>query len=218
MWQEKNNSLYRKFEFADFDEALDFINKVAASARELNHHPKIINSYNVVELELSTHSAGDKVTDKDRQLAEAIDALGRKPEAAQTDLAKAKLFTDGGSRGNPGPSALGYVIFDIQDAIIKEESEYLGVTTNNQAEYRALIAGLKDALAMGVSELEVYMDSQLVVNQVKGDWKVKNGDIQPVNTEARALAAQFKHVTFSYVPRAMNKIADGLVNQCLDSQ
>jgi ribonuclease HI/pterin-4a-carbinolamine dehydratase len=225
MWQEKNNSLYQKFEFADFNQAVDFINKVASAANELNHHPKIVNSYNVVELELSTHSAGNKVTDKDRQLAEIIDALRHEPEAAQdistnstAGLVRAKLFTDGGSRGNPGPSALGYVILDMRDGIIKEESEYLGETTNNQAEYKGLIAGMQDALSMGVRELEVYMDSQLVVNQVKSEWKVKNGDIQPVNAEAKALAAKFKRISFNYVPRAMNKIADGLVNECLDSQ
>jgi ribonuclease HI/pterin-4a-carbinolamine dehydratase len=224
MWQEKKDSLYKKFEFSNFDEAIEFISRVADSARELDHHPKITNSYNMVELELSTHSAGNKVTDKDHRLAAAIDKLGStgavrgKSAGSGAKLNRAKLFTDGGSRGNPGPSALGYVIFDMQDGIIKEESEYLGVTTNNQAEYRALVAGMKDALALGVSELEVYMDSQLVVNQVKGDWKVKHAEIQPVNVEAKTLAAKFNQISFNYVPRAMNKIADGLVNQCLDSQ
>lgn len=225
MWKETKSSLYKKFEFADFDQALEFIDKVAVCAREMDHHPKITNSYNIVELELSTHSAGGKVTNKDRKLAEAVDELGQKPEVNSGEksdpaikLSKGKLFTDGGSRGNPGPSALGYVILDTDDGIIKKESEYLGITTNNQAEYKALIAGLKDALQIGVAELDVYMDSQLVVNQVKGEWKVKHAEIQPVNAEAKALLAKFENVTISYVPRAMNKIADGMVNECLDSQ
>lgn len=221
MWQEKNNSLYKKFEFADFDEAVDFINQVAACARALNHHPKLTNSYNVVELELSTHSAGSTVTDKDRQLADKIDQLLDAPQNSAEpagSVTKAKLFTDGGSRGNPGPSALGYVILDTDDNIIKKEGIYLGVTTNNQAEYQGLKSGLENALALGIKDLDVFMDSQLVVNQVNGQWKVKNGELQPINTEIKALIPKFERVTFSYVPRAMNQIADGMVNECLDSQ
>lgn len=221
MWQEKNDSLFKKFEFADFDEAVDFINKVAACARELDHHPKLTNSYNVVELELSTHSAGSTVTAKDRQLADKIDQILEAPQSVAEPAAsvtKAKLFTDGGSRGNPGPSALGYVILDTDDNTIKKEGIYLGVTTNNQAEYQGLKAGLQNAISLGIKDLEVFMDSTLVVNQVKGEWKIKNAELQPINAEIKALIPRFERVTFTYVPRAMNKIADGMVNECLDSQ
>lgn len=218
MWQEKNNKLYQKFKFKDFDGAFEFIEKVAVCAKGLNHHPTIKNTYNVVELTLSTHDARGKVTDKDRHLAEAIDKITSVKATKPAAITKAKLFADGGSRGNPGPSALGYVILDMDDGIIKKEGIYLGITTNNQAEYRAVKAGLETAIKLGVKDLEVYLDSMLVVNQVNGEWKMKNADLLPIHTAIKALIPEFNHVTFSHVPRAMNKIADGMVNECLDSQ
>jgi ribonuclease HI len=220
MWKETSSNLNRKFEFKDFDEAFEFMERVAEIARALNHHPSIINTYNKVELQLMTHSAGNKVTDKDRKFADRVDRiLNEKTETTiSLKLEKAKLFTDGGSRGNPGPSALGYVILDMSDGEIKKESEYLGITTNNQAEYKALLYGLKDALDHGVKELEVYMDSQLIVNQVNGEYKVKNADLLPIYTSVKDLASRFNKISFTHVPRAMNKIADALVNECLDSQ
>ena len=223
MWQEKNDELYQKFEFDDFDEAVIFINKVADIARRLNHHPTITNTYNTVELRLSTHDAGDKVTEKDREFARQVDRLGKAKSEVDTtgvgiQLKKAKLFTDGGSRGNPGPSALGYVLLDENDGEIKKESEYLGITTNNQAEYRALLTGLGDALMHGVKELDVYMDSELIVKQINGQYKVKNQELLPHYTAVKTVADKFDKITFNHVPRAMNKIADGLVNECLDSQ
>ena len=219
MWQETKISFYRKFEFENFDEAIEFINRIAQCARELNHHPKVTNIFNIVEIEISTHSEG-KVTGKDRKLAERIDKILEQSEPGVTGvkLDKAKLFTDGGSRGNPGPSALGYVILDMNDSEIKKESEYLGVTTNNQAEYQALVAGIKDAHSHGVKELEVYMDSELIVNQIKGIYKIKNQDLLPHYTKVKELSNKFEKITFSHVPRALNKIADSLVNECLDSQ
>lgn len=218
MWQEKNDSLYQKFKFKDFDQAFEFIEKVAVCAKGLNHHPTIKNTYNVVELTLSTHDKGGKVTEKDRELAEAIDKITSVKSPQNPALAKAKLFTDGGSRGNPGPSAIGYVILDTQDGVIKKEGAYIGVTTNNQAEYQALQAGLEDAIKHGVKELDVYIDSMLVVNQVNGSWKMKNPELAPLHAAIKALTTEFKHVTFTHVPRAMNSIADGMVNECLDSQ
>lgn len=133
-------------------------------------------------------------------------------------ITKAKLFADGGSRGNPGPSASGYAILDMEDNVVKKNGIYLGVTTNNQAEYRALLAGLEDALTIGITELHVYMDSLLVINQVRGIWKIKNADFLPIYDEIHSLLKQFDHVTLTHVPRALNKIADGMVNECLDAQ
>ncbi len=222
MWKETNNKLTKKFSFDDFDQAIEFINQVAQIARELNHHPTIINTYNTVELQLSTHDAGDTVTDKDRVLAKRVDAIQKNtsPEEkpVKPDITKAKLFTDGGSRGNPGPSALGYVILGENDSIIHEEGEYLGITTNNQAEYRALKTGLEKALELGIRELDVFADSMLVVNQVNGTWKMKNQELLPVYTAIKELVPKFDQITFTHVPRAMNKLADGMVNECLDSQ
>ncbi len=133
-------------------------------------------------------------------------------------LTEAKLFTDGGSRGNPGPSAIGYVLLDMEDNVVKKESAYLGVTTNNQAEYQALKAGLEDALNRGVKKLEAYLDSMLVVNQVNGTWKMKNQELVPHHQAIQQLVLRFEKVTFSHVPRAMNALADAMVNECLDKQ
>lgn len=233
MWQKIDNSLYQKFEFNDFDEAFSFVEKVAQVARELNHHPVITNSYNVVELSLMSHDAGDTVTKKDTEFASRIDEIlakkaskmpagkAAKLAAAHSDglqLSEAKLFTDGGSRGNPGPSATGYVILDMDDNVVKKEGVYLGIATNNQAEYKALQAGLEAALAIGVTKVHVYMDSMLVVSQVNGAWKVKHQEMVPLHQAVRALVDRFEKVTVEYVPRAMNHIADAMVNECLDAQ
>lgn len=132
-------------------------------------------------------------------------------------LREIKLFTDGGSRGNPGPSASGFAIFDMNDSLIAKEGVYLGVTTNNQAEYQALEFGLEQAKKMNAQEVHVFMDSMLVVNQMKGIFKVKNRDLWPIHEAIKGLAAQFKHVTYTHVPRELNKIADGAVNDALDA-
>lgn len=131
---------------------------------------------------------------------------------------QAKLYADGGSRGNPGPSASGYVLLDMNDKIIVENGLFLGVTTNNQAEYQALKIGLEEALKRGITFLEVYMDSLLVINQMKGVFKVKNRDLLAINMGAKQLASQLKKVTFTHVPRELNKLADAMVNEVLDAQ
>ncbi len=135
-----------------------------------------------------------------------------------SSLEKVKLFTDGGSRGNPGPSAMGYVILDENDGEIIKDYKYLGITTNNQAEYQGLQEGLKTCFSMGFKEIDVYMDSLLVVNQMKGIFKVKNRDLWPIHDAIKEFSKNFKKVTYSHVPRELNKIADMMVNECLDSQ
>lgn len=129
-----------------------------------------------------------------------------------------KLFADGGSRGNPGPSAAGYALLNHDDTIIEQGGEYLGITTNNQAEYQALKIGLARARVHGIDTVDVYMDSMLVVNQMKGVFKIKNRDLWPIHQGITAMVAQFKHVSFSHVPRERNKIADGEVNRVLDGE
>lgn len=133
-------------------------------------------------------------------------------------LKEVKLFTDGGSRGNPGPSAIGYVVLDMDDQIIQKKSKYLGITTNNQAEYQGLKEGLELCLAMHVRIVHVYMDSLLVVNQMKGLYKVKNRDLWPIYDAIQDLLKKFEKVNFTHVPRELNKIADGMVNECLDNE
>lgn len=134
------------------------------------------------------------------------------------ELKQAKLYADGGSRGNPGPSASGFVVFDMHNNIVVEKGIYLGVTTNNQAEYQALKFGMEQAVKMGISELHVYMDSMLVVNQMKGIFKVKNRDLWPIHDAIKGLSQHFKSITYTHVPRAFNKDADRMVNEALDAQ
>lgn len=129
-----------------------------------------------------------------------------------------KVYTDGGSRGNPGPSASGYVVMDENDQILEQGGEYLGVTTNNQAEYHAVKMGLTAALKYQPKHVDFYMDSQLVVNQLKGEYKVKNRDLQPVHQEILTLVSRFNNVTFHHVYREFNKLADREVNIVLDRE
>ena len=129
---------------------------------------------------------------------------------------KVKLFGDGGSRGNPGPSASGYVVLDMEDNVLVDKGVYLGVTTNNQAEYTALKLGLEECQKMGVKEVQVYMDSLLVVNQMKGIFKIKNRDLFPIHENIKELAKKFEKISYSHVPREFNKLADAAVNRALD--
>lgn len=134
-----------------------------------------------------------------------------------TDITEMKLYADGGSRGNPGPSASGFVLLDMADNILETNGEYLNITTNNQAEYHALEIGLERALQLEAKVVHVYMDSLLVVNQMKGIFKVKNRELKPVYIVIKGLALQFQSVDFNHVPRELNKLADAEVNRILDS-
>jgi len=223
MWQKQNNQLYKEFKFKDFNEAFEFMKSVARVAEAHNHHPRWLNEWNKVQFWLYTHSAGG-VTEKDEALAEDIDEIYEKkmqlreniPQASG-DSMEVKLYGDGGSRGNPGPSAGGFVILNMQDQILHESGKYLGITTNNQAEYQSLQGGLEAAVKMGCQIVHVHMDSLLVINQMKGIYKVKNRDLWPIHEAIKKLVPEFKLVTFTHVPREFNKLADGMVNKTLDS-
>lgn len=193
-------------------------------AEARNHHPRWLNEWNKVQIWLYTHSAGG-VTEQDEALARGIDEifdrLKRQNEQDPESLPKTKavkLYADGGSRGNPGPSAGGFAILDANDQVLHESGKYLGITTNNQAEYHSLKGGLEAALKMGARTVDVYMDSLLVINQMKGIYKVKNRDLWPIYEAVKKLVAQFEKVTFTHVPRELNKLADGIVNQTLDAR
>lgn len=135
-----------------------------------------------------------------------------------TEKIELKLFSDGGSRGNPGPSACAYVLLNMNDEVIKKNGLFLGVTTNNQAEYQSLKLGLEAAHFANAAVVHAFMDSTLVVNQMKGIYSIKNRDLVPVNTSVKDLVLQFEQVTFTYVPREYNRLADALVNEILDAQ
>jgi len=131
---------------------------------------------------------------------------------------KARLFTDGGARGNPGPAAFGYVLETEDGTVLAAHGEAIGVATNNVAEYRALVAGLARAAEMGVEELDVISDSELLVKQMRGEYKVKNVGLRELWDEAQDLAASLGKVTFEAVRREHNEVADRLVNEALDRQ
>jgi ribonuclease HI len=130
---------------------------------------------------------------------------------------KAKLFTDGGARGNPGPAAFGYVIEADDGTVLAAHGEKIGVATNNVAEYRALIAGLAKAVELAVPEIEVVSDSELLVKQMTGVYRVKNDALRELSLEAARLARGIGRVTYTAVRREHNELADRLVNEALDA-
>jgi len=131
---------------------------------------------------------------------------------------EATLFADGGSRGNPGPAASGAVIVDLAGEVVAESGLFLGVATNNVAEWTALLIGLEAATERGIRRLAIRMDSELVVKQVRGEYKVKHATLQPLHRKAMALLRRFEHVDIRHVPRKLNKLADALVNAVLDQE
>lgn len=133
-------------------------------------------------------------------------------------LDEAKLYTDGGSRGNPGESAGAFVICKMDDSVVEKSGYYIGMATNNQAEYYGFKKGLERALELGIDKVTLFSDSQLVVNQMNGIYKVKNQELAPLHEEVKTLAAGFSKIQFVYIPREINKTADEEVNRILDEQ
>ena len=129
---------------------------------------------------------------------------------------KARLFTDGGSRGNPGPAAYAYVLEAEDGTVLDARGETIGVATNNVAEYSALVAGLERAAELRVTELEVVSDSELLVKQMRGEYRVKNRALQDLFLDASRLAHAIRRVTYTAVRREHNELADSLVNEALD--
>lgn len=127
------------------------------------------------------------------------------------------VYSDGGSRGNPGPSASGFVVMDNQENVLHEGGMYLGITTNNQAEYHGVRLGLEKALSMGAKVVDFRIDSLLVVNQMNGIYKIKNRDLWPIHERIKELAKEFDKVSFTHVRREFNQLADGMVNKILDA-
>jgi ribonuclease HI len=130
---------------------------------------------------------------------------------------KARLSTDGGARGNPGPAAYGYVLEGEGGEVLAAHGEAIGTATNNVAEYRALIAGLEKAVELGIDELEVISDSELLVKQMRGEYKVKNEALRELSLKATRLAKRLGPVTYKAVRREHNELADRLVNEALDA-
>ncbi|MFH1834545.1 MAG: Nif3-like dinuclear metal center hexameric protein [bacterium] len=145
-----------------------------------------------------------------------VPAVETTDDAAAGENRGLRLWIDGGSRGNPGPSAIGVVLEDGSGTVLDSVSRVIGVATNNVAEYRALLTGLQMAERSGGRELDVFSDSELLVKQMRGDYRVKNEGLKPLHEEARRLVAGFDRVSIRHVGREENARADGLVNQALD--
>lgn len=133
-------------------------------------------------------------------------------------MSRATLFADGGSRGNPGPAASGAVLFAEDGQVLAEVGLYLGIATNNVAEWRALILGLERARELGVDQIVIRMDSELVVRQVTGVYRVKHADLIPLASQAKAMLRTFKSVQIEHVPRKQNTAPDAVVNRVLDAE
>jgi ribonuclease HI len=131
---------------------------------------------------------------------------------------KARLSTDGGARGNPGPAAYGYVIESDDGHVLAAHGEAIGRATNNVAEYSGLVAGLEKAAELGVDDLEVVSDSELLVKQMQGEYQVKNEVLKTLWEEANDLERRFTKVRYTAVRRAHNELADQLVNEALDAE
>jgi len=126
------------------------------------------------------------------------------------------IYTDGGARGNPGPSGIGVVVYNEQKELVREYSDFLGIATNNQAEYKAVILALKKAQELGGEELHFYLDSELVVKQLRGEYKVKNKDLASLFLEIHNLTINFQKISYTHVRRELNQEADRLANEAMD--
>jgi len=149
-----------------------------------------------------TDESGQSIYQNDDKIATNSDAI---------------IYADGGSRGNPGPSAAGFVIMDGAQQVIAQGGEYLGITTNNQAEYHGVLLALEKAHEIGLKQVDFRLDSMLVVNQMNGIYTIKNRELWPINERIRELMKGFDRVTFRHVPRELNQLADGQVNKALDA-
>jgi ribonuclease HI len=135
-----------------------------------------------------------------------------------TKNSKLIIYTDGGARGNPGPAGIGAVLKNEKGETVEEISEYIGETTNNQAEYRAVLAAMEKAKKLGAGELQFFLDSELVVRQLNREYKVRDKELAPLFMKIYNGSMSFKKVTFKHVRRELNAAADRLVNEALDKE
>jgi ribonuclease HI len=192
-----------------------------------NHHPvDLSQNYDKYEWKKKTEIQQESVTDLSQLLLGIIQQEEITDEIVESVInndvknsseERITVYSDGGSRGNPGPSASGYVVINNRQEVIEQGGEYLGITTNNQAEYHGVRLGLEKALSLGYTQVDFRLDSMLVVNQMNGTYKIKNRELWPIHERIRDLMTQFSKVTFSHVPREFNQLADGMVNRTLDA-
>lgn len=212
MWTLEKDYLHQKFHFKDPTSAILFVSKASELINSLDladfqllSKPTVVD----VSLPIGSQEIASKIDDFYSQVI-SNDSVNK------LEVRNVKIYADGGSRGNPGPSASGFVIVDFQNNILVEKGIYLGVTTNNQAEYQSLKLALEEAHKLGVLQVEVFMDSLLVINQMLGKFKIKNRDLWSIYTSIKELIKLFNKVSFTHVPRELNKLADRMVNIALD--
>lgn len=140
------------------------------------------------------------------------------PREKDIPLRQLSIYTDGASRGNPGEAGAGVIIYNERGELVKKVKKYLGTTTNNVAEYRALILALQEALALQGEVIHLFSDSELIVRQINGIYKVKDSKMKVLATEARELLSRFMHYTISAIERGKNKEADTLANMAIDER
>jgi mutator protein MutT len=195
------------------------------SLAQQRHPMKLSGNYNKYKWHTMNNTQQYELTD----LTQLLLGIIQQEELTDRTLEKVKLnddknatsetvtiFTDGGSRGNPGPSAAGFIMLDSRQLVISEGGEYLGITNNNLAEYHGVRLGLEEAEKLGYKKVDFKLDSMLVVNQMKGYYKIKNRELWPVHEQIRAHMTKFDRVSFTHVRREFNKLADGMVNKTLD--
>lgn len=196
------------------------------TTKEPTHPMRLSGNYSKYHWQSKSETQQDVSTDltqlilgiiKQEEITDQAIKLISKSDDKKTSESMLTVFSDGGSRGNPGPSAAGFVILNNREEVIAEGGEYLGITTSNQAEYHGVRLGLEKALELGVSRLQFRIDSMLVVNQLNGVYNIKNRELWPIHERIRELMKRYERVSFSHVQREFNQLADGMVNKTLDA-
>jgi ribonuclease HI/ADP-ribose pyrophosphatase YjhB (NUDIX family) len=192
---------------------------------ETNRPIKMSGNYNKYKYSLMSEFQHNELTDltqlllgiiQQEEITDKTFKTVKVSGAKNTSKDVVTIFSDGGSRGNPGPSAAGFVVLDASQQVVAQGGEYLGITTNNQAEYHGVRLGLEKAIELNYKRVDFKIDSMLVVNQMKGFYKIKNRELWPIHERIRELMEQFDKVTFNHVMREFNQLADGMVNKTLD--
>jgi ribonuclease HI/ADP-ribose pyrophosphatase YjhB (NUDIX family) len=213
--------------YSDYDSAVQHICIMYnVSIRKTKTKLSLSQKYDYFHWEKMQNIQQQDLTDVTRQLLNLVQQVAMSPSSAQltlhdeekvTDGSRVIIYSDGGSRGNPGPSASGFVVMSEDEQVIHEGGVYLGITTNNQAEYHGVQLGLEKALELGAKRVDFRIDSMLVVNQMNGIYSIKNRELWPINERIRELVSRFDKVTFTHVKREYNRLADGMVNKILNA-
>lgn len=223
----QSSQLFDAVTYIDYDDrAIQYGVIVYIVALSAQRHPmKLSGNYSKYKWQSLSNMQQNELTDLTQlvlgiiQQEQLTDQALTKTQQSDVNTApdlSVTIFSDGGSRGNPGPSAAGYVMINSKQEAIAEGGEYLGITTNNQAEYHGVRLGLERARELGFKNIDFKLDSMLVVNQMKGLYKIKNRELWPIHERIRILMEQFDRVTFTHVNRQFNQLADGMVNKVLN--